>query len=500
MLRLGSALRRPVFFVTIKLVVISTDQELLREFESIFYPRSIAVVGISQNLFKVGSVWVKALIDAGFKGPIYPIHPRGGEFLGLKVYTNIKQVPGVVDYVIVSIPRAAVPQLLDDCAHKVKAVHFFTAGFGEAGDAEGRQLEGELIRKARQGGFRIIGPNCIGVYSPEARVPYGLSGRLGEVGSVGFISQSGGIGEKLFELGIARSIKYNKGISFGNGIDLDSPDYIEYMAADPRISVIGAYLEGTKNGSRLFRSIKAAARSKPLVIWKAGRTDVGAAAAASHTGSLASSAQVWSAALRQCGAIEVRDVEELTDTLLIFQQLGRLEIKGHGIAVVGGLADGGGGISVSASDACAELGLNIPPLSPATGKKLTSLLGRVGSILRNPVDVSQSGSNRSVIKEATALVLADPLIDLVIVQIDAGILLRYFPWELVEPVFSVFIELRTEQQKPIVVVSPPGASEPQRIEMEKQLTGASIPVFPTMKRAAQAIANLSQYSRFQHGG
>jgi len=405
-----------------------------------------------------------------------------------------------VDYVIVSIPREAVPELLDDCAHKVKAIHFFTAGFGEAGDITGRKLEEELIRKARQGGFRIIGPNCIGVYSPEVRVPYGPSGRLGEVGSVGFISQSGGIGEKLFELGLARGIKYSKGISFGNGIDLDSPDYMEYMAADMRVSVIGAYLEGTKNGHRIFATMKDTARLKPLIVWKAGRTDVGAAAAASHTGSLASSAQIWSAALRQSGAIEVRDVEELTDTLLIFQQLGRLKVKGTSIAVVGGLADGGGGISVSASDACAELGLNIPTLSSETRRKLTNLLGRVGSILHNPVDVSRSGNNRSTIKEATRLVLADPSIDLVIVQIDAGILLKYLPWELVESIFTVFIELRNEQEKPIAIVSPPGAFEAQRIEMEQQLARGSIPVFPTMKRAAKAIINLSRYSRFLKGG
>jgi len=491
-------LRHPAFSVTIKFGVKLNDEELLREFEPIFYPKSIAVVGISQNIFKVGSLWLKAVMDAGFRGAIYPIHPRGGEFLGLKVYTSIKEVPEIVDYVIVSIPREAVPELLDDCAHKVKTIHFFTAGFGEAGDATGRQLEEELISKARHGGFRIIGPNCIGVYSPEVRVPYGPSGRIGEVGSVGFISQSGGIGEKLFELGLARGIRYSKGISFGNGIDLDSPDYMEYMSADPRVSVIGAYLEGTKNGHRLFIKMKDAARLKPLIVWKAGRTGIGAAAAASHTGSLASSAAIWSAALRQSGAIEVQDVEELTDTLLIFQQLGQLEVKGNGIAVVGGLADGGGGISVSASDACAELGLNIPPLSSETRRKLTNLLGRVGSILRNPVDVSQSGSNRSMIKEAAGLVLADSSIDLVIVQIDAGILLKYLPWELVESIFTVFIELRNEQEKPIVIVSPPGAFESQRIEMEQQLARASIPVFPTMKRAAKAIINLSRYSQFRN--
>jgi len=489
-------LRCPAFSITINFGVELINKELIREFEPIFYPKSIAVVGISQNIFKVGSLWLKAVVDAGFKGAIYPVHPRGGEFLDLKVYTSIKEIPGIVDYVIVSIPREAVPELLDDCAHKVKAIHFFTAGFGEAGDITGRKLEEELIRKARQGGFRIIGPNCIGVYSPEVRVPYGPSGRVGEVGSVGFISQSGGIWEKLFELGLARGIKYSKGISFGNGIDLDSPDYMGYMAADPRVSVIGAYLEGAKNGRRLFATMKDTSRLKPLVVWKAGRTDAGAAAAASHTGSLASSAHIWSAALRQAGAIEVQDVEELTDTLLIFQQLGSLNAKGTSIAVVGGLADGGGGISVSASDACAELGLDIPALSSETRRKLTNLLGQVGSILHNPVDVSQSGSNRSTIKEATGLVLADPSIDLVIVQIDAGILLKYFPWELVESIFTTFIELRSECEKPIVIVSPPGTEETRRIDMERKLAGAFIPVFPTMKRAAKAIINLNRYSRF----
>lgn len=470
------------------------NQELLRKFEPIFYPKSIAVVGISQNVFKVGSIWLKAIIDAGFKGHIYPVHPNGGEVHGLKVYTSIKDIPEIVDYVIVSIPRQAVPQLLDDCAGRVRAIHFFTAGFGEAGDETGRRLEKELVQKARQGGFNIIGPNCIGVYSPEARVPYGPAGRIGEVGSVGFISQSGGIGEKLSELGVARNIKYSKGISFGNGIDLDSPDYMEYMGADPKISVIGAYLEGTRNGHRLFSTMKSVASLKPLIVWKAGRTKVGAAAAASHTGSLASSAAIWSAAMSQAGVIEVQDVEELTDTMLIFQNLGQREIKGNGIAVVGGLADGGGGISVSASDSCAELGLSIPELSYATRQKLTGVLGIVGSILRNPVDLSQSGSNRAKIKEATGYVLQDPAVDLVILQIDAGILLKYLPWELVQSVFNVFIELSTEQRKPIVIVSPPGASETQRLEMERQLCQASIPIFPTMRRAAKAIMNLSRYS------
>lgn len=485
------------FSVKINFEVKLTKKEILREFEPIFYPKSIAVVGVSRNIFKVGSIWLKAIMDAGFSGAIYPLNPRGGEFLGLKVYTSVREVPGIVDYVIVCIPREAVPNLLDECAGKVKAVHFFTAGFSETGDTVGQKLEKEVVGKAREGGFRIIGPNCIGTYCPESKVPYGPAGEIGEVGSVGFISQSGGIGEKLVELGAARGIHYNKGISFGNGIDLDSADFMEYMAADSKISIIGAYLEGTRNGRRLFNTMKAVAKVKPLIVWKAGRSDVGAAAAMSHTGSLASSATIWSAALKQSSVIEVHGVEELSDTLLIFQQLGRWQGNGNGIAVVGGLADGGGGISVSAGDACAELGLHIPLLSAETRRKLTSLLGQVGSIVHNPVDVSQGGSNPSIIREALGLILADPSIELIIVQEDAGILLKYFPWEWVQEINAVFVDLRARQDKPIIVISPPGAAEAQRLEIERMLTQASIPVFPTMERAAKAVINLSRYSQFR---
>jgi acyl-CoA synthetase (NDP forming) len=477
-------------------VIESSKEQLLQEFEPIFYPKSIAVVGVSQSMLKTGSFWFKTIVDAGFSGNVYPVNPRGGQFLGSKVYTSLREIPETVDYVIVSIPREAIPDLLDDCAaKKVKVVHFFTAGFSEAGDTTGQELEEKLVRKARQGGFYIIGPNCIGTYCPESKIPYGPGGKIGKTGSVGFISQSGGIGENLVELGAARGINYSKGVSFGNGTDLDSTDFMEYLAADPKTSIIGAYLEGTRDGRRLFNTIKDVAKVKPLIIWKAGRTDVGAKAAMSHTGSLASSAAIWSAALKQVGAIEVSTLEELADTLLIFQQLGQWQ--GNSIAIVGGLADGGGGISVSASDTCAELGLNIPPLSPKTRQKLTSLLGHIGSILRNPVDVSQSSSNPTIIREALEFVLADSSIDLVIIQEDMGVLLQWLPWELVQAINVVFIDLRVKQGKPIVVVLPPGLAETERPETERELSQASIPVFPSMERAAKAIMNLGRYSHFQ---
>ncbi len=473
-------------------------EQLQQQFTPLFYPKSIAVVGVSHNPLKIGSMWLKGIIDAGFRGKVFAVNPRGGEISGLTVFRSIKEIPEPVDYVVVTIPRENVPGLLDDCAaKKVKVVHFFTAGFGELGDIAASRLENILIEKARFGGFRIIGPNCIGIYSAEARVPYGPAGKIGEPGPVGFVVQSGGVGEKLMELGFARGIHYNKGVSFGNGIDLDGADFLEYMGIDPKISVIGMYIEGTRDGRRLAETLKTVAATKPVVALKAGRTKAGATAARSHTGSLASSPAIWSAMFKQYGVVEVRNVDEMADSLLIFQHF--REWDGKGIAIVGGLIDGGGGISVTAADACTEHGLNIVPLAPETQRKLSQLLGRVGSILHNPVDVSQANGNPMMIRKALETVVQDGSVDLVIIQEDIGILYKYLPEVIIEEINSMFMELRTQYSKPMVLVMPPGLAEDKRVKIEQKLSKASIPVFPSMERAAKAVANLRFYSCFKRG-
>ena len=470
-------------------------EEKLKEFEPIFYPKSIAVVGASSNTKKAGSGWVRALISAGFPGPIYPVGSSGGRIAGLEIFPKLRLVPGEIDYAIVAIPSQSVLDLLDDCAvKKVKAVQFFTAGFSETGKPEGYKLEKQMLEKARQGGIRIIGPNCIGVYCPEHKIA--ALGKIGESGSVGFVSQSGGIAAKLMEIGIARHINYSKGVSFGNGIDLDASDFLQYLAADPKTTVIGAYLEGTRDGSRLFQTIKAVARAKPLVVWKGGRTGVGAQAAMSHTGSLASSAAIWSAMLRQAGAIEVHSLEELTDTLLIFPQIRCWQ--GIGTAIIGGLADGGGGISVSAGDVCVENGLEVPPLSLETKQELTRLLGEAGSIFRNPVDLSQAQPRGlATLFQAIDLVAGDHVTDIVLIQEDVDILLPIYSWKGLKEINEFLIELESKQNKPIIVVLPPGSAEPERLQIEQKLLAASIPVFASMERAAKAISRFNQYSCWQ---
>ncbi|MDH4270064.1 MAG: CoA-binding protein [Dehalococcoidia bacterium] len=471
-------------------------EEKLKEFEPIFYPKSIAVIGASATSIKVGSLWVVDLRSAGFPGLIYPVGSSGGRIGDLEILPSLRLIPGEVDYVIVAVPRQSALELLDDCAAKnVKAVHFFTAGFSETDTQQGRKLEEQMLEKARQGNVRIIGPNCIGVYCPEHRIPL-LMGILGEDGSVGFISQSGGIATKLVTIGIARHINYSKGVSFGNGIDLDASDFLQYLAADPKTRVIGAYLEGTRDGACLFNTMKEVAKAKPLVVWKGGRTEAGAQAALSHTGSLTSSAAIWSAMLKQAGTIEVHSLEELTDTLLIFQQLGR----GRGIraAIIGGLADGGGGNSVAAGDACMENGLKIPPLSFETKQELSKLVGEVGGILCNPVDLSQAQfRGLATLFQAIDSVVRDTVSDVVLIQEDIEILLPIYSRKGLEEINEFFIELAKRQNKPVIVVLPPGSVEAERLQIEQKLLAASIPVFCSMERAARAIYRLNQYYCWQ---
>jgi len=468
-------------------------EEKLKEFEPIFYPKSIAVVGASATSIKAGTAWVWSLISAGFPGPIHPVGSKGGRFANLEVFPNLRLVPGEVDYIIVAIPRQSVLELLDDCvAKKVKAVQFFTAGFSEMDAQQGHKLEEQMLEKARQGSVRIIGPNCIGVYCPEHKIPFPM-GTLGETGSVGFISQSGGIATKLVTTGIVRHINYSKGVSFGNGVDLDASDFLQYLAADPKTNVIGAYLEGTRDGVRLFNTMKEVAKVKPLVVWKGGRTEAGAQAAMSHTGSLASSAAIWSAMLKQAGATEVHSLEELTDTLLIYQQLKHWQ--GTRAAIIGGLADGGGGNSVSAGDACMENGLRIPLLSLETKQELSELLGEVGSILHNPVDASQAQfRGLETLCQAIDLVTRDTAIDVVLIQEDIDILLPIYSLKGMDEINEFLIELGRKQNKPIIVILPPGSAEPERQQIEQKLLAASIPVFYSMERAAKAISKLNQYS------
>lgn len=472
------------------------NSEKLKELEPIFYPRSIAVVGASRDEKAIGSQWLKGLISCGFKGGLYPINPGGGEVFGLKIYRNLRSIPRMVDLVIVCIPRTAVLDLLGDCAAKeIKAIYFFTAGFSESGDVEWAEVEQEMVRRARQGGFRIIGPNCFGVYSPEHGIPYGPFALRTAMGTVGFISQSSGHLGKVLEFGLMRGVGFSKAISIGNASDLGSAEVLEYLAVDTKTRIIGLYVEGPTDSRRLFEVMRAACQVKPVVVWKGGRSVAGARAAASHTGALAATAAVWSAALKQVGAVEVGGLDELADTLLLFGKLGALPRSNLG--VVCGVTDGGGGEAVLISDACAAVGIDVPTLAEKTKRELASLLGQVGTVLCNPVDLSQRHRDSRVLGRTMELLAAEPQIDLIVVYQNAGVILDSFSKKVTDALNGAIVDFGQKHSKPVVVVLPPGPAEMRRLEIEHSLARAGVPVFPSIERLAKAISNVSRYWGFR---
>jgi len=465
------------------------NQRKFRDLEAIFHPRSIAVVGASNNV-KDGTIFLTNLLNGNFGGKLYPVNTGENEILGLKSYPNVSAIPDSVDYVIVAVPARSVPDVLDDCAAAgVKAVQVYTAGFRESGTDEGYRLEEEIAEKARKGVFRIIGPNCTGIYNPSINlVPWWLTAKNG---AVSLISQSGGVGYRVTDTVQSRGVGISKAVSFGNGCDLDSTDYLEYFAADPDTEIIGIYIEGVRDGRRLFKLLSQIGRVKPVVMWKGGKTKAGAEVTASHTGALAASGHNWEALSRQTAIVKVDSIDELADTLIAYEFL--RDFYGSNAGIVCGLSRGGGGDSVSATDDCASQGLEVPSFSAKTREKLSAILPWAGTILRNALDVSMLGGVE-VLEKALAVIADDPCVDLIIIYERINELLSAMPEDMVQGITRASIELKEKQPKPVVIVSPPGLSiTPEQLKLEQKLAAARIPVYPSMRRAARAISNVSQY-------
>ncbi|MBW2093022.1 MAG: CoA-binding protein, partial [Deltaproteobacteria bacterium] len=286
--------------------------------DPLFNPSSVAIIGASNDSHKSGGMFLKSLLDHRFAGQLYPVNPRSPEVMGLKSYSNVNDIPGEVDLAIITIPAQAALGAIADCAGKgVKFVIIHSAGFGELGP-EGKELEGKIVETAGAGGVRVVGPNCMGIYSPGAKINMVLPHLTAvenppESGSVSFIGQSGWSTESMMIEGLQRGLRFSKVASIGNQIDLTASDYFEYFAADPKTKVIAAYLEGIKDGRRFLSLARRIAKKKPVIIWKSGRTEVGARAAQSHTGSLAVSDEVLHSAFKQSGIIRADTMYEVID-------------------------------------------------------------------------------------------------------------------------------------------------------------------------------------------
>ncbi len=483
---------------------------IYEELRPLFFPSSVAVVGVSQDTWKPGTSMLRALLHFGFPGRLYPISARGGQLMGLEVYPSVASLPEAADLAFLFVPAQTLPSVVRECREKgVKTIVAFTGGFGETGTEEGRALEAEL-REQFDGSFRMVGPNCLGVYSPAGGVTqHPGEGYPRESGDVAFVAQSGGLSEDFARATPNFGFYSSKVISFGNALDLNEADLLEYMGADPATSIIGMYVEGARDGRRFADVLRRVAATKPVVLWKGGATPQGAVAASSHTGALAGNLEVWAAVLRQAGVVRVESLEELLDCLAAFHFLPRLADPRIGYVCAGG------GNSVVASDACYRAGLTMPPMSPAIRDKIASFLPPVGSTASNPVDVLAPMPSPPVVKGVLEAMAGSGevgtiILDRIVLSKELRRLMHYAsqtstedePW-----LSEIPIDIQRISGIPVVVVLRENldprsdiAVEAERLRLRRYYQDNGIAVYPTPDRAFRALGHVIDYYRRGEGG
>ena len=466
----------------------------MRSLDTIFNPTSVAVVGASPG--KSGQLFLDSLLACGFKGEVYAVNPKGVAVSGLAAYASIMDVPAPVDYVICCIPARFVPDLIRDCAGKgVKAVSIYTAGFSEMGTREGRELEAEVQRLAGSTGIRVIGPNCLGVYSPTSRLSF-TSDFPDAIGRVALIGQSGGNTSYLIRASIQRGVRFSKAVSYGNACDVDESDLLEYFTADPGTDIVAIYIEGVKDGGRFYRVLNDLAAVKPVLVLKGGYTQAGGDIAASHTGSLAGSGDVWDSVFRQAGAIRVSSLEEMVDMLVTFALLPLP--RGRRVGVFGG----GGGVSVLATDELSSAGFRIPRLPEELAGELNGMLGSTaGMILKNPIDLSLVGYSQGFYNIVKRLLTFERYEWLDFALIHAGFgQAAWFSASAFESEIDMFRDFITriykEAEKPLALVLQFLISNwdwDKALELQRGCSEAGMPVYHSMAGAARAIDRYLRY-------
>jgi acetate---CoA ligase (ADP-forming) len=355
------------------------------QLDALFRPRAVAIVGASTDPNKIGGRPVHFLKRAGFAGDIYPVNPTARDVQGLRAYAELAAIPGEIDVAVIAVGADAVPAVVDAAIVKgVRALIVFSAGFAEAGDAGGAK-QGTLVAKARAAGVRLLGPNSLGLFSPRSGFFGTFSTALDyawpQSGHVAMVSQSGAVGSYVYAMAQAQGLGFSHFIATGNEADVDVADCITWLAEDDDTTVIAGYFEGCRDGQRMTAAFeRARERRKAVVLMKAGASDVGAEAAASHTGALAGADAVYDAVFRRHNVHRARSVEELLDVAYaaagnVWPGAGRL-----------GVITPSGGVGIVLADAAAANGLSLPEMPPAAQERVRAILPYAGT--RNPVDTT----------------------------------------------------------------------------------------------------------------
>lgn len=346
----------------------------------LFSPKSIAFVGASGDISKWGHLMYSGVIAGKYEGGVYLVNPQGGEIAGRTVYKSVSDIPDPVDFAVVTVPAQKVPGLIPEFGKKgIKNVLLITSGFGEMGE-EGRELESELVKKAKDAGIYIIGPNTMGICNPHISF-YSMGFHVRPApGGVSLLTQSGNLGTQILAFAAQEDIGIRAFCGTGNESMIKIEDYLEGFEVDNLTKTIVLYIESIKNGRRFFESVKRINEKKPVIALKGGRTLAGSNAAASHTGAMASDANVFMSACRQAGVIQAESPMDLLDLSAAFSTLPLPEGNRVGLVTLGG------GWGVVASDLCEENGLTLPTLTDEIVSKIDQLLPSFWS-RANPIDV-----------------------------------------------------------------------------------------------------------------
>ncbi len=467
--------------------------------DTIFNPRGVAVIGASP--FDLAT---QAQMKTKIRERLYLVNPKYTEVLGMKCYPSIMDVEAPVDYVIIGVSAAILPQVITECIRKgVKAAQIFTAGFSETGIPERIKQEEELKRLAL-GKIRLIGPNCFGVYCPKsglAIVPEAPT----EEGHIGVVAQSGSFAESFSYFAQTKNLRFSKVVSYGNAADLDGADFLQYLADDEDTKIIAFYVEGTKNAPRLIAALTRAAARKPVIAIKGGMTGQGMRAAASHTAAMAGSPDIWRAVFKQCGVLQVENFDEMVNTLIAFNTSPLP--AGRSMALI----TNSGGFSVIQTDLCQRAGIDVPRFSPETVEALRTLVPAAGTSIGNPLDawpiyynIGAAGNIADIIRT----VAADCGIQTLVFQFDQFRYLRRILQAGIDAHMQRLIELmvegceqaREKEHKPVLItvsLDPYLEDEQDRhynLLLKKTFAARGFPVFATLDAAVRALTNLCRYS------
>ena len=462
-------------------------------------PHTVAVVGDKKAM---GYMWLHCM--STFKGKVYSVQVDPNEIPGIEEmeipnYKSLTEIPDDVDYVVCAVPRPVAPRIVADCvAKKVGAVGLFTSGFAETETEEGIAAQAQITQIARDGDLLLIGPNCMGIYNRRLGVRHSTDQPAGDPGNVGFISQSGTHCINFSLVGAEHGIKCSKTVSFGNAVVLDAPDYIDYLANDAETQVIAMYIEGVKNGQRFLASLRAAARRKPVVVWKGGVTGAGSRAVYSHTASLATAPAIWDAAMRQAGVVQSQSLDETIDAVKALTFAGATTGRRMGLIAMTG------GQSVVITDAFERAGLEVPLLTPASYEKLASFFNIIGGSYRNPLDAGGTigmGFVPGNLQRLFDILEDDENVDAVAMEVGASFIARRMRQNpaMMDQLIDVLTSHKQRSAKPFLAVAHQAHVEDVMIEMRKKLLERGVATFGSFAAASQAFARAVGYWRFREG-